>query len=85
MDGVGVAAVDDPCFVPQGTVLLCCPYDTCPLQELLRGHVVHPDDTIEFQVDVNVSHECSVGRWTCLSRDAMALALSIRSDECRVH
>jgi hypothetical protein len=46
---------------------------------------VRPDGTSDdCQVDVNVSHEYSVERWTCLSRDAIALALSIRSDECRV-
>jgi hypothetical protein len=45
---------------------------------------VHLDGGSYVQVDVNVSREYSVERWRCLSRDAMALALSIHSDECRV-
>jgi hypothetical protein len=45
---------------------------------------VHLDGGSDVQVDVNEPREYSVGRLTCLSRDAMALALSIHSDECRV-
>ena len=46
---------------------------------------MHPDGTSDdSQVDVNVFREYSVERWTCLSRDAIALTLSIHFDECRV-
>jgi hypothetical protein len=46
---------------------------------------VHPGGaTDDVQAAVNVSREYFVERWTCLSRDAMALALSIHSDEGRV-
>jgi hypothetical protein len=80
--GTGIG-IDDPCFVHQGTVLLCCPYDICSLQGSLQDHLL-PDSASYFQAGVNVSPECSDERWTCRSRDAMVLALSIHSDEGRV-